>query len=114
MIEQRQEWNNKVIYLISNEYGSVQLELYKDKQNFGGTCWLWDLFVVPEHRRQGHAKRLLKRAEEIAKNEGHKSVFLEWEAVNSEDWLLHYYLRQGYDEKQFSGNGDYYLLEKKL
>lgn len=114
MIEQRQEWNSKVIYLIADEYGSAQLELYKDMQNFGGTCWLWDLFVLPEYRRQGHAKRLLKRAEKIAKAEGHKSVILEWEAVNSEEWLLHHYLRNGYTEKQFSGNGDYYLLEKKL
>ncbi len=114
MIEQRQEWNSKVIYLIADEFGSVQLELYKEKQNFGGTCWLWDLFVLPEHRKQGHAKRLLKRAEEIAKTEGHKSVFLEWEAVNSEEWLLRHYLNNGYVERQFSGSLDYYLLEKKL
>lgn len=114
MIEQKQVWNNKVIYLIADEFGSVQLELFADKQNFGSTVWLWDLFVLPEHRRQGHAKRLLRRAEEIAKAEGHKAVTLEWEGCNSEDWLLHHYLRNGYEEKQFSGNGDYYLLEKRL
>lgn len=114
MIEQKQVWNNKTIYLIADEHGAVQLELYAEKQNFSGTCWLWDLFVLPEHRRQGHAKRLLRRAEEIAKAEGHESVTLEWEAVNSGEYLLDFYLRNGYDEKEFSGNGDYYLLEKKL
>lgn len=112
MIEQRQEWNSKVIYLIADEFGSVQLELYKEKQNFGGTCWLWDLFVKPEHRKQGHAKRLLKRAEEIAKAEGHKSVFMDWDEINTPHEILQWYLREDYNDVKFRKG--YCLLEKKL
>ncbi len=112
MVEQRQEWNDKVIYLIADEYGSVQLELYKDVQDFGGTAWLWDLFVLPGHRRKGHAKRLLKRAEEAARRDGHKSVFLEWCAKDSPSWVLDWYGRQGYETREI-GSG-YIILEKRF
>lgn len=111
-IEQKQVWNNKIIYLIADEYGSVQLELYKERQRFGGTCWLWDLFVLPEHRRQGHAKQLLRRAEEIARAEGHKSVIMEWEEENTPYGVLQWYLREGYNDFRFRKG--YCLLEKKL
>lgn len=112
MIEQRQDWNSKVIYLIADEFGSVQLELYKEKQNFGGTCWLWDLFVLSEYRKQGHAKRLLKRVEEIAKAEGHKDVVMEWDEKNTPYEVLQWYLRSGY--RAILERRGYCLLEKKL
>lgn len=112
MIEQRQEWHTKVIYLIADEYGSVQLELYKDVQSFGGTAWLWDLFVLPEHRRKGHARRLLKRAEEIAQSEGHKTLHMEWEEANTGREVLDWYIREGYDDVAFGK--DNCLLEKRF
>lgn len=111
-IEQKQVWNNKTIYLIADEFGSVQLELYKDLQNFGGTCWLWDLYVKPEYRRRNHARRLLRRAEAIAKAEKHKSVTMEWDETNTPCGVLQWYLREGYESVRFR-NG-YCLLEKKL
>lgn len=110
MIVQKQVWNAKTIYLIVDEYGSVQLELFKNEQSFGGTCWLWDLFVKPEYRQRGHAKRLLQCAENTAKAEGHKSVIMEWEEVETPQYILAWYLRLGY-EPRVVRNG-YCRLEK--
>jgi hypothetical protein len=60
------------------------------------------------------ATRLINLAEVIAKKNGHKSVFLEWEAKNSERWVLDWYLRRGYEEREFDRYGTSSLLEKKL
>jgi hypothetical protein len=52
--------------------------------------------------------------EAIAKREGHQSVFIEWELKNSERWVLDWYFRRGYEEREFDTHGTYVLLEKRL
>ncbi len=116
VIEQFQKWNENDIIILMEEDGlaSVQLVLYKEKRDFGGTAWIWDLWVDPLERKEGTATKLLKMAEEIAKRKGHQSVFIEWELKNSERWVLDWYFRRGYEEREFDTHGTYVLLEKRL
>lgn len=116
MIAQVQHWNNKDIILLMYKDGSAsaQMHLYPEVQNFGGTAWIWDLWVEESSRRKGVARELLNRLERLAKSNGHRSVFLEWEKVNTERWVLDWYLRRGYEVKEFGDRGRWRLLEKKL
>ncbi len=100
--------------LIAERKGSVQVEMYAKKQRWGGTAWIYGLWVEPQYRRQGKADELLSMAEYVAAQHGHKSVMLEWKQQDTPVEVLHWYLRRGYKEKRFSGEGDYYLLEKQL
>lgn len=112
---QKQEWHDYTRFLLfADEGGSVAVELYPTEQNWGSRAWLYGLYVDPENRRKGLGKLLLYHAEEVARIEGHKAISLEWAEKDTPEAILQWYLRNGYDEKQFSGNGDYYLLEKKL
>lgn len=112
MIEQRQKWSEYTRYLIADTCGSVQIEMYDDVQHWGGTAWIYALWVNEDSRRHGVATALLKRAEDVARGAGHKSVFLEWEEHNTPQGVLVFYLRSGYKPRKES-NG-YCLLEKKL
>lgn len=80
-MEQQQTWSEKTRWLIidSKNRGSVQLELYPEKvEEFGGTAFIYALWVSPQYRRNGVAAMLLARAEQIAAEQGHESVCLEW------------------------------------
>ena len=114
MIIQRQTWHSMTRMLIAERKGSVQVEMYAKKQRWGGTAWIYGLWVEPQYRRQGKADELLTVAEDLAAQHGHKSVMLEWKQEDTPVEVLHWYLRRGYKEKRFSGKGDYYLLEKQL
>jgi ribosomal protein S18 acetylase RimI-like enzyme len=116
MIIQTQKWNDKdiVIAMEKDGFAAGQMMLYKEVQNFGGTAWIWDLWTDPVDRNKGMASMVLHNLEAIAKRDGHKSVFLEWELKNSERWVLEWYERRGYEVKEFDGRGSYCLMEKKL
>ncbi len=112
MIIQRQVWHDYTKYLIADGYGSVQLELYDKEQKFGGTAFIYGLWVCPPHRRKLYAGALLSQAEFVAKQAGHKAVFLEWEGKDSPKWVLEWYLRIGYKEIEIDKQGC--LLKKEL
>lgn len=115
MLIQRQIWRDHVRFLIASSKGSVQLELYAEKQEeFGGTAFIFGLWVEPQYRRQSVATSLLKCAEDLAMQEGHSSVCLEWYEDTTPRAILYWYMRNGYNDKAFSGKGDYVLLEKKF
>lgn len=114
MIIQRQTWHSMTRLLIAERKGSVQVEMYAKKQRWGGTAWIYGLWVEPEYRRQGKADELLTVAEDMAAQHNHKSVMLEWKQRDTPVEVLHWYLRRGYKEIRFSGKGDHYLLEKQL
>lgn len=113
-IEQQQTWRDFTRWLIANEQASVQLELWPTKQDWGGTAWVYGLWTNEAARRQGYAEQVLERAEAITANAGHSSVFLEWKQKDTPEAVLDWYMRRGYTEREFSGDGDYYLLEKQL
>lgn len=112
MIEQRQKWSEYTRYLIADTCGSVQIEMHDEVQDWGGTAWIYALWVNEDSRRHGIATALLKRAEDVARKAGHKSVFLEWEEDNTPQGVLDFYLRSGYNVRKESDG--YCLLEKKL
>lgn len=117
MLIQRQVWNDKVRYLIADEYGSVMLELYDEPQQWGehyGTAWIWGLYVCPCNRRKGHARRLLEEAEFYATKAGHKDVFLQWEERNTPCEILDFYKRQGYCEIEADDGRTEIMLRKEL
>lgn len=81
---QQQNWCDKKRYLIVHEHGSVQLELFFEKQeDFGGTAYIWGLWVDEGHRRLGIAKELLNMAESISRDLGHDAVYMEWQLANN-------------------------------
>lgn len=109
-IEHCQTWLKMKRHLIANEYGSVQLELHEEKQKFGGKAYIYALWVEPQHRRNGHGRKLLKRAEEIATQQGYDAVYLDWCELDTERYVLDWYMRNGYDDVAF---GRYNVLLKK-
>lgn len=114
MIIHVQKWHEYTRLLIAERKGSVQVELYDQQQDWGGTAWIYGLWVDPQYRRQGKAEELLTVAEDMAAQYGHKSVTLEWKEQDTPVEVLKWYLRKGYKELSFSGTGDYCLLRKTL
>lgn len=96
------------------EYASVQLELYSQgtDTSFGGTAFSYALWVDEPYRHEKRATALLDRAEQIAKETGHKSVHLEWVKADSPEAILEWYLRRGYEVIEYGER--YCLLEKTL
>ena len=112
--KQEQPWHNFTRWNIYNEHASIQLELWPESQSFGGTAYIYGLWVNPDQRRKGLAAALLDEAEAIAEAAGHKSVHLDWNLKDTPREVLEYYCRRGYDEREFDGHGNYCLLEKNL
>lgn len=113
-IIQNQDWSNYNRYFIIHKHGSVCLDLYPEKQeSFGGTAYIWNLFVSKESRHKGIGKMLLDKAELLARQAGHKAVVMEWDSKDTAREILDWYLRSGYEVI-----GHYrevqYMLEKKL
>ena len=54
---------------------------------------------------------LVARAELEAKQHGCKSIALEWSADESEDWVLQWYERIGYNEVEF-GKGSSLMVKE--
>lgn len=99
MIIQKQEWKAFTRYFISNAFGSVMMNLYDKPQECESkfyTAWIWGLYVCPQYRRKGYAKLLLKEAERIALENGHKDVYMAWDAKETPRDILDFYVREGY------------------
>lgn len=114
MTIQKQKWRDSARYIIIHQYGSVFLDLYPEKQeSFGGTAFIWGLYVSSYKRRIGIGRALLSEVEKCAKLEGHKSVVMDWELKDTPREVLDWYLRFGY---VVVGNyrEETYTLEKVL
>ncbi len=112
MIIQRQVWYDYTKYLIVNEYCAVQLELCNKEQWYGGSAFIYGLYVCPLYRGKKHAEILLDQAEFCAKRDGYKAVFLEWEKKTTPEWVLEWYLRLGYEKVKSTTGGC--ILKKEL
>lgn len=122
-MEQKQRWPGWTRHIVAIETSeghtaSVQLELWDEPQNWGGhkgTAWICGLWVDEPLRRQGYAARLMDRAEQIAMENGHESVYLEWSIKESPTEIFQWYERSGYEEKAFSvGENANALMCKQL
>lgn len=106
-------WKNKDNVIISlwhlnerddaEQVGVVELAVYKHGEH-EGEALVWNLYVDEDHRRKGLARKLMDEAHKTAKHLGAKVTALEWSLKESPYWVIEWYSRLGYDEKEF-GNG---------
>lgn len=73
---------------------------------------IYALWVDEFARRRGVGRKLLEMAEREARRMGCKTVCLEWDRRESEEWTLRWYERLGYNEKEFGRHSS--LLVKEL
>ena len=59
-------------------------------------AYLWNLQVKEEYRKCGIASQLIERVFQDAKIRGCKEISLEWEAEESDGWVLDWYKRLGF------------------
>lgn len=111
---QKQTWKDDIRILITDEehLGSVQISipLYVSDIFGKADALIYALFVDDTHRRCGIAKHLLQLAEQQAKQNGVKTIGLEFNKDESDRFVLYWYLRSGY--KPFDKKSN--LLIKKL
>lgn len=111
---QKQNWKDEIRILITNEenLGSVQISipLYHSDIFGKADALIYALFVDNNHRRNGVARHLLQLAEQQAKLSGVKTIGLEFDKEESKNFVLDWYLREGYEP--FSKESK--LLIKKL
>ena len=109
-----QKWDYFTRIIIAHEGGSVQVDLYDKEQEWGGTAFLYGLWVDRDWRRQDIAKSLMYEAELQVKMRGHKSITLEWKLLDTSVDILKWYERIGYCQKSFDGRGSWALMRKEL
>ena len=93
----------------SEQVGVVELVVYKHGEH-EGEALVWNLHVNEDHRCKGLARKLMDEAHKTAKHLGAKVTALEWSLKESPYWVIEWYYRLGYDEKEF---GDGYALMKR-
>ncbi len=87
--------------------GNVHLDIPNDEERESNDFWkkcdafIYALWVHDGYRKRGIATRLLETAERNAKQQGCKTIALEWNAKEAEEWTLRWYLSRGYVEKEF-------------
>lgn len=108
-----QEWADTNRYIIIHEHGTIQLNLYKKENNDGISAYVFGLYVDKNFRRNGVAKSLLEKAEQIARDNGYKSVALTYYSDSTPIDIMRWYERNGY---KVIGHyrEDWFTLEKEL
>lgn len=111
---QKQEWQHKILYILYCDGGTAQLEINKEPQSeFGIKAYFSHHWVNESYRRRGLAKILLAKAEEIAKENGHDCLWLEWNEYDTPREVLdRLYLANGYNDVVFGRTNA--LLRKDL
>ena len=102
---------DSVVYETAYQVGVVELAVYKRGEH-QGEALVWNLYVDEEHRRKGLARKLMDEAHKTAKHLGAKVTALEWSLKESPYWVIEWYCRLGYDEKEI-GSG-YALMKRPL
>lgn len=87
-------------YDSSEQVGVVELAVYKNGEH-EGEALVWNLYVDEPYRRKGLARELMDEAHKTAKHLGAKVTALEWSLKESPYWVIEWYTRLGYDEKEF-------------
>lgn len=102
-----QKWyqEHRILIVYGIHYSSVQVSIpdkNADDNRIEGKAdaLIYALWVDEPYRKQGVARKLLETAEREAKKMGCKTVCLEWDRRESEEWTLRWYERLGYNEKE--------------
>lgn len=116
---QYQQWYKESRVLITDllHHGSVQVGIpdndYEGNRIEGkADAIIYALWVDEPYRKHGAARELLKKAEREAKRIGCKTICLEFDNQEAEEWTLKWYKRLGYNEKEFGRYSS--LLVKEL
>lgn len=117
LIETISEWQStgvtRLTVLTENGEGKIQVDmLNRDNKEYGRTALIWDLFVHPDHRRKGIAKKLMQYALKRAKEYGFTTATLEWTLRDTPREIAWWYADLGFDDKEFSNS--YALMVKEL
>lgn len=112
---QEQKWHYGRRFLITTEGASVHLEIYDEPlDEYQVQAYIGALWVEEPYRKKGLARKLLRKAEEIAKAEGMDAVFLEWRKVCTLKEIAQWYEREGYNDIAFDSRATYILFKKIL
>lgn len=117
MLQFKTEWtdcDNVVIMLYEKDkpypVGIVEVKVFKNHHK--GKAYIWNLFVAPMFREKGYGKALMTEAYDVAVDGGCDHAELEWDLRDSPGWVLAWYIKMGFDEKEI-GQG-YELLRKDI
>lgn len=116
-----QKWLNTTRHLSSAisdgiVVGNVHLDISNEDDRKNNDFWkkcdafIYALWVDGAYRKHHIATQLLNTAEQEAKEAGCKTVALGWNAKESDEWVLRWYLHRGYEEKEFD-NGVSFLVK---
>ena len=112
---QQQIWKDEIRILITDEqnHGSVQISIPRYECNISGKAdaLIYALYVDTAYRKQGVAKYLLQLAEQQARLEDIQVIGLEFDKEESENFVLKWYLKNGY--KPFSKRSKLLIKELK-
>ena len=103
------------LYEASNpqvQIGIIEVRLFRGKSKYKDEAYLWNLFVDKNHRHKGYGHALLSDALDLAMLNNCKIAMLEWDKCDSKQWVLDWYVRHGFEEKEFSEG--YTRLEKDM
>lgn len=105
--------DNTIIALYSHDrwVGTVEVAV-SNTGDRKGEALIWNLHVLEPLRGFGYGRRLLAEAEETARLSGCHTTVMEWDGKDSPRWVLDWYFRRGYDEKEFGR--DCALLKKTI
>lgn len=116
---QLQTWHDakRVIVVDTINHGSVQMCIpapnYEDSILEGkADALIYALWVDAPYRKLGSASSMLEAIEHEALLMGLKTVCLEWDDREAEEWTLRWYERRGYVEKELGEHK--HLLVKTL
>lgn len=88
-------WGISIHHIISN--GKALVKLVFDRRS-EGICEIYDLNTHPDCQKKGYASRLMKLAEETARQKGCFKTLL-W--VEKDSWQEAWYRRLGYVDEEF-------------
>lgn len=103
---QEQKWGDftRVLVVDEENHGSVIVKIpHSDelKAESSADAILYALYVDEPYRHKGVAKQLMEMAEAKARNMHCKTIALEWDRREAEQWVFNFYERSGYVEKEF-------------
>ena len=112
---QHQHWEgtcDRLLIVDTENRGSVQVDVLPPFRRQKADALLWALWVDEGYRKQGEATALMAMAEAAVIAKGCTSIALEWSLKEAPYWVCDWYMRLGYEEREFGR--DCALMIKKL